>query len=303
MLSSRDMKISTTDSIFGHTITAHKGVVFDRVVVGAGMVTEFFAGLTDIFGGRSGKMEDQMDALYDNLLRSLSNKAKEIGANAIVGFHIDIDEISGKGTMMLMISGTGTAVVVQPLLSEACLKPTSKVDTEWECVKCKTIHTWKDNYCPICGERRHFDWQCGACGTENISKHNFCPVCGKAREEHEERVIDYSASITNKESLYEALDSKQTAREIYDYLQNQFADNPDTEISNFLKILSKISGIERMYGNSKNTAMRCVKGFFDHDMQVFHVDRTGQTVQCPACGSSQKAVQNYCSNCNALFMG
>lgn len=39
--------------------------------------------------------------------------ASKVGANAIVGIRMDIDEISGKSTQMFMISVSGTAVLIK----------------------------------------------------------------------------------------------------------------------------------------------------------------------------------------------
>ncbi len=48
----KDM-LSTTDTIKNCLIFKQKGIASSRVVVGVGFFSEFFAGFTDIFGGRS----------------------------------------------------------------------------------------------------------------------------------------------------------------------------------------------------------------------------------------------------------
>ena len=102
--------ITTTNSIEGEVIEKYLGIVSDRLVIGAGLFSEFFAGFTDVFGGRSAKFEDRMNELYNQLMKSLEWKARALDADAIVGLSIDMDEISGKNSQMFMISGVGTAV-------------------------------------------------------------------------------------------------------------------------------------------------------------------------------------------------
>ena len=43
----------------------------------------------------------------------MKNKAIRIGANAIVGFKVDFDEISGKDKSMFMVSASGTACKIE----------------------------------------------------------------------------------------------------------------------------------------------------------------------------------------------
>ncbi|MFZ5974356.1 MAG: YbjQ family protein [Bacillota bacterium] len=117
--------ITTTDRIENQKIEKYIGIVSERIVVGAGMFSEFFASFTDVFGGRSQKFEDRLHELHKYLMVSLTKKARELRADAIVGLHIDIDEISGKATQMFMISGVGTAV---RLSGDASFDSASRVD-------------------------------------------------------------------------------------------------------------------------------------------------------------------------------
>ncbi|WP_168120300.1 YbjQ family protein [Paenibacillus sp. HB172176] len=104
--------ITTTNAIENVEIKHYKGVVSARVVAGTGYFSDLFAGFSDIFGGRSGTYQRQLKSLYDEVIENLSNEARKIGANAIVGVNMDNDEISGKGKQMFMVTATGTAVTV-----------------------------------------------------------------------------------------------------------------------------------------------------------------------------------------------
>lgn len=106
------MIITTTNSIEGHRITAYRGIVVGEAIMGANVVRDIFAGITDIIGGRSGAYESKLQDARDTALRELQQKAEIAGANAVVGVDLDYEVV---GQSMLMVSASGTAVVVQPL--------------------------------------------------------------------------------------------------------------------------------------------------------------------------------------------
>ena len=80
------------------------------MVIGTGFFSDFIATFSDFFGGMSGTYREQMDTLYERAYDAISQKARTAGANAILGFKMDFDEISGKGKQMFMVSVSGTAV-------------------------------------------------------------------------------------------------------------------------------------------------------------------------------------------------
>ncbi len=103
-------QITTTDLIHGWTVTGYKGLVTAHVVAGTGFFSDFAAGWTDVFGGRSQAYQRQMAAIEEEALEALRYAAIERGANWVIGTRIDFDEISGKGMQMFMVSAQGTAV-------------------------------------------------------------------------------------------------------------------------------------------------------------------------------------------------
>ncbi|OZB14263.1 MAG: hypothetical protein B7X55_11555 [Rhodobacterales bacterium 34-62-10] len=104
------MIITTTNSIEGHRITAYRGIVVGEAIMGANVVRDLFAGITDIIGGRSGAYESKLQDARDTALRELQQKAEIAGANAVVGVDLDYEVV---GQSMLMVSASGTAVVVE----------------------------------------------------------------------------------------------------------------------------------------------------------------------------------------------
>lgn len=104
------MIITTTNSIENAKVEKYLGVVTANLVVGTGFFTDLTASFTDLFGGTSGAYRKELEGLYQRAHEELSLKATLLGANGILGFKIDFDEISGKGMQMFMISVSGTAV-------------------------------------------------------------------------------------------------------------------------------------------------------------------------------------------------
>ena len=108
------MLIVTTDSIEGRKITKHLGLVSGEAILGANIFRDFFAGIRDIVGGRSAAYEQELRKAKDIAITEMSDQARALGANAVVAVDLDYETISvGNGGGMLMVSASGTAVVVQ----------------------------------------------------------------------------------------------------------------------------------------------------------------------------------------------
>jgi uncharacterized protein YbjQ (UPF0145 family) len=105
------MIMSTTPTIEGQTIREYKGVVTGETIIGANVFKDFFAGIRDIIGGRSGSYEKVLREAKDTSLSEMQDRAREMGANAIVGIDIDYETVGQNGSM-LMVATSGTAVVI-----------------------------------------------------------------------------------------------------------------------------------------------------------------------------------------------
>lgn len=102
--------ITTTNLIDGAEITQYLGIVNESIVVGTNLFSDLFAGVSDIFGGKSKSYQKELQDLYSYVLDGLIDKAKVKKADAIVGLKIDFDELSGQGKSMFMMNAIGTAV-------------------------------------------------------------------------------------------------------------------------------------------------------------------------------------------------
>ena len=106
------MIITTTPGVEGKIIVQYQGIVFGEVIAGINLLKDFSAGLRNIFGGRSGAYEGEMIKARKDALKEMAGRAAELGANAVVGVDIDY-EVLGSGGNMLMVTASGTAVVVE----------------------------------------------------------------------------------------------------------------------------------------------------------------------------------------------
>ena len=105
------MLLTTTPTVEWKQITNYHGVVFGEVISGVNLFKDFFASIRDIIWGRSGSYEDELIKARQDALEELVQRAKEKGANAVVGIDIDYEVLWQKNSM-LMVTVSGTAVTV-----------------------------------------------------------------------------------------------------------------------------------------------------------------------------------------------
>jgi uncharacterized protein YbjQ (UPF0145 family) len=101
------MILTTTPGVDGHTVREYLGIVTGEAIMGANVVRDLFASITDIVGGRSGAYEQQLQQARDICLGEMSQQAERLGADAVIGIDLDY-EVVREG--MLMVTSSGTAV-------------------------------------------------------------------------------------------------------------------------------------------------------------------------------------------------
>ena len=106
------MIVTTTPTVEGKRITRYCGVVAGEAILGANLFKDLFAGIRDLVGGRSATYERELQRARDLALREMEEMARAAGGNAVVGVDLDY-EVLGTGNGMLMVSASGTAVVVE----------------------------------------------------------------------------------------------------------------------------------------------------------------------------------------------
>ncbi|WP_446897030.1 putative heavy metal-binding protein [Clostridium sp. LBM24168] len=106
------MIVTTTNTVEGRKIVEYRGIIFGEVISGVDIVKDIAAGLTNFFGGRSKSYEGELIQAREEALMELQERATAVGANAVIGVDIDY-EVLGQGGNMLMVTASGTAVVVE----------------------------------------------------------------------------------------------------------------------------------------------------------------------------------------------
>jgi len=106
------MIVTTTDSLEGRKIVSYKGIVAGECILGSNIIKDFFAGIRDVVGGRSGSYEKVLADGREIAMRDMMAEAAAVGANAVIGVDLDY-EVLGKENGMLMVCANGTAVVIE----------------------------------------------------------------------------------------------------------------------------------------------------------------------------------------------
>ena len=103
--------MTTTSNLEGHPVKHYLGIVTAETIIGANVFRDFLAGVRDFFGGRSGSYEEILLKAKNTALLELSQRAKAMGANAVIGVDLDYETVGSTGSMLMVVC-SGTAVVI-----------------------------------------------------------------------------------------------------------------------------------------------------------------------------------------------
>ena len=106
------MIITTTPSVDNAKVVKYLGVITGEAILGANIFRDIFAAIRDFVGGRSASYERELGKAREIALAELEDWAEELGANAVIGVDIDYESF-GKTNGMMMVSATGTAVIIE----------------------------------------------------------------------------------------------------------------------------------------------------------------------------------------------
>ena len=106
----KEVKLTTTPEYPNFAIDDVMGIVTAECVFGMNIFRDFFAGMSDFFGGRSEASQKVLRDARETCLNELKKEAFELGADGVIGIDLDYSEISGKGKGMLFLVASGTAV-------------------------------------------------------------------------------------------------------------------------------------------------------------------------------------------------
>lgn len=103
------MIITTTPTIQGKEVKEYLGIVTGEAIMGANIVKDIFASITDIVGGRSAAYEKELTRARDIAVKEMEENAAALGANGIVGVDLDYETVR-EGMLMVTVSGTAVKV-------------------------------------------------------------------------------------------------------------------------------------------------------------------------------------------------
>ena len=103
------MILTTTHNVEGRPILEYLGIVTGEAIMGANIVRDFFASVTDVVGGRSGTYEKKLSQAREIALKEMAEEAEKLGGNAVIGIDIDY-EVLREGMLMVTVSGTAVKI-------------------------------------------------------------------------------------------------------------------------------------------------------------------------------------------------
>ena len=106
------VELTTTPGFEGRRVVRYLGIVHGEAIVGANIFRDLLASVRDVVGGRSGAYENVLGEARGSALDEMAAAAAKLGANAVVGIDLDYETL-GTGGSMLMVTATGTAVIVE----------------------------------------------------------------------------------------------------------------------------------------------------------------------------------------------
>jgi uncharacterized protein YbjQ (UPF0145 family) len=105
------MLFTTTDHLQGIVIREYLGVVTAEVIYGTNAFRDFFAGIRDFVGGRTGAYEEVLQKGHQQALEELGKRARRMGAEAVIGIRFQTSSINLDETgVLMMVTATGTAI-------------------------------------------------------------------------------------------------------------------------------------------------------------------------------------------------
>ncbi len=106
------MLVTTTPTVEGKRIVKYLGLVTGEAILGANIFKDLFAGIRDIVGGRSAAYERELKKAKEIAVEEMMEQCRALGGNAVLAVDLDYETI-GQTSSMLMVSASGTAVVLE----------------------------------------------------------------------------------------------------------------------------------------------------------------------------------------------
>lgn len=108
----------TTETFPPYTIGARLGVVVAERVAGINVLKELAVGFTDLVGGSSGTLQNEISHARKEVIADLKRQASNMGAHGLIALNLTYSPFEAKSAMMLMVAGWATAVTFTGETSE-----------------------------------------------------------------------------------------------------------------------------------------------------------------------------------------
>lgn len=113
----KEFLITTTPTLPGYKVKRVLGVVTGLTPRTRGLLGKFQAGIESMFGGEVRAFTSELEKARLDAVERVRGKALNLGANAIIGLDLETSDL-GSQMGVVVISATGTAVIVEPIESE-----------------------------------------------------------------------------------------------------------------------------------------------------------------------------------------
>ena len=104
------MILTSANTLENKKIIDYKGLVTGEALIGANIYKDLFSGIRDVVGGRTSRYEKEIKKARDIAFESMTEKAEQLGANAIIGLKISYDNLGGTMGNTILITAYGTAI-------------------------------------------------------------------------------------------------------------------------------------------------------------------------------------------------
>ena len=104
------MLISSTSSLDNKKIVKYYGLVNGDALLGTNIYKDFFSGVRDVVEGRTSTYAEEIKNARNEAFKSMEEKAKELGANGIIGVKISYNNLGGTMGNTILVTAYGTAV-------------------------------------------------------------------------------------------------------------------------------------------------------------------------------------------------
>jgi len=102
--------LTTTDTIPGRDVEEILGIVAGSSIMGTTYIRDAISKISDIFGGRAGGYEKDLEKTTSEAVRKLVEQAKEVQADAVIGLKTNIEVVPTKNFGLFVVQCIGTAV-------------------------------------------------------------------------------------------------------------------------------------------------------------------------------------------------